>query len=54
MPDTLLGNFAEGAAVAFERRLFVAEPLPTLDDNVAVLPIELDAVADALGQLGCG
>src|SRR5438105_8492618 len=44
----------ERRAVALESRLLAGQLLPALNNNVTILWIELEAIADALGDLGSG
>src|SRR5439155_20940793 len=39
---------------ALASRLLAGQHLPALDNNVAMLRIELEAIADALGDIGSG
>src|SRR6266404_1666068 len=49
-PDPFSLNLLERAAVCLELRFLSAQRLPAPDDDVDVLRIEFNAVADALGQ----
>ena len=53
-PLTLFSNLIERAAVAFQYRLLAAQFLPPLHHHVHILRVQLDAVADALGEFRSG
>ena len=52
-PDALGFDLLERAAVRLERGLFAGELLPALDDDVDILRIKFDPVADALSEFRC-
>ena len=53
-PHTFGFHLFERPPISIERCFQAREPLPSLDDNIDVLRIELQSVADALRQLRCG